>query len=501
MFFWRWRILSKMRNLILIELRKLLNKKSILVIMVIILGFSLLNNILFYTDYDDDGNYKYLEYDDIVGEKELLKEKLDEYDYNDEKQVSLYVDVKTKLDVLEIQEKYAGGSWQYNKASDYLYDVLENINIYTYENNNEELREEYRVCLNDLLLKFERGDWKYFVNEEIANLEKDLSDLRSELSLLADDVQIKKLNVVISDKEREVKDLKYRLDNDVAYDNSYLNVALNSYNEALEKINYYEERMDNLTRKQQVEYQDLKEDLEVNKYILDNKVNYNKQNNLNYQLRTIVDDYEIFVVIIILIITSTIVAEEFTSGTIKLLLIKPYFRGKILLSKYFASIIMLCAIIIYLVLLQLLIGGYIFGFSSLELPVIVYDFNKECIVEYNVFIYMFIRIIAKLPLLVMILTISFSLGTIFNSVVTAIALPLFVYIFTSSINYLMLQYKVDVFKYLVNVNWEFNNYLFGKKVSMDGLNFSFSLGVWIIYFIGIMIFTYIDFKRKNIKNV
>ena len=42
-----------------------------------------------------------------------------------------------------------------------------------------------------------------------------------------------------------------------------------------------------------------------------NKINYNKENNLNYQLRTIADDYEIFIVILILVICGVIICDEF----------------------------------------------------------------------------------------------------------------------------------------------------------------------------------------------
>ena len=256
-----------------------------------------------------------------------------------------------------------------------------------------------------------------------------------------------------------------------------------------------------MSLKERTLYQDIKIELEINKYILDNKQNYNKQNNLNNQLRTIVDDYEIFIIILILIVASTIMSEEINTGTIKLLLIKPYSRGKILLSKYLSIIIFMLFIIMYLILLQILIGGYIFGFSSLDIPVIVYNFNKLEIVEYNIFVYMIIRIITKLPLLIMISAISFSLGTIINNIALSITVPLFIYIFTPTINYLILNNKINIFKYLVNINWEFNIYLFGKNIEIEGLNFKVSLIIWITYYIIIMIFTYINFKRKNIRNV
>ena len=98
-----------MFKLILIELKKILFRKSVFVMMIIMLLFNLLNNILFYTDYDIDGNYKYLESDNLEDEKSLLENEIKKYDYNKESDISLYVELKTKLDVLDLKEKYKVG--------------------------------------------------------------------------------------------------------------------------------------------------------------------------------------------------------------------------------------------------------------------------------------------------------------------------------------------------------------------------------------------------------
>ena len=45
-----------MLKLISIELKKVFKKKSIFVMMIIMLLFNLLNNILFYIDYDENDN-------------------------------------------------------------------------------------------------------------------------------------------------------------------------------------------------------------------------------------------------------------------------------------------------------------------------------------------------------------------------------------------------------------------------------------------------------------
>ena len=47
----------------------------------------------------------------------------------------------------------------------------------------------------------------------------------------------------------------------------------------------------------------------------------------------------------------------------------------------------------------------------------------------------------------------------------------------------------------------FNNYLFGKKVEIEGLSLEVSLGIWFTYFIIIMIVTFVNFKNKDIKNI
>ena len=335
---------------------------------------------------------------------------------------------------------------------------------------------------------------------DIEKIKEELNILNKQLKLVRDEKERLKIKELIDNKKDEIKILVYRLENSIKYDNSYLNNSLNIVLESENRIKYYEGKR-NLTHKEKYEYQLEKECFYINKYILDNKQNYNKQNNLSYQLRTIVDDYEIFVVITILIIASTIVAEEFREGTIKLLLIKPYSRGKILLSKYFAVIITLLIVILYLILLQLMIGGFIFGFSSLKIPVIVYNFSEGCVIEYNIFIYMLIRILTKIPMLIMLISISFCFSTVINNISTSITLPLFIYIFTSSINYFIVEYKINIFKYFINVNWDFNSYLFGGISKIDGLSFNFSLIVWIIYFVVIMIFTYLNFKKKNIRNI
>ena len=48
----------------------------------------------------------------------------------------------------------------------------------------------------------------------------------------------------------------------------------------------------------------MKQNININKYIIDNKKNLKQENTINYQLRTILDDYELFIVIITILVAS-----------------------------------------------------------------------------------------------------------------------------------------------------------------------------------------------------
>lgn len=490
-----------MIKLLQVELKKILKRKSIYIIWGLMLIFCVLNNILYYTDYDDNGNYKYLEQENLEIEQKELSKELEKYNKDEEKEATMYITIKTKLDILELKQKYFQNSWQYKKINTYLYDIIYQINKYKYIEINEEklktLQEEYQLIID----KLNNNDYKYFLNNEIEAKTKIKRELNDKYSNETEEKIKQELSVQIEDNNFELKLLEYRLNNDIKEDTSYLNNALESYKENYTTVKYYYELGDKKTYQEKLAYQDAIYSTKISQYIIENKQNINKQNNLNHQLRTIVEDYELFIVMLILIVSSTIICDEFKDGTIKLLLIKPYSRCKILLSKYLTTIIILIISILLLVIMQLIIGGFIFGFDSLNIPVVVYNFTNSKLVEYSVFEYMLIRIIAKMPFLLMMITISYFLGVATSSMIISITMPLMLYMFSSTLTYLGVEYKLEFMKYLVNINWNIQDYLFGKLPEFQFVNFEFSVFILFIYFIIICVLTLIIFNKKNIKNI
>lgn len=463
--------------------------------------FCLLNNILYWTDYDEDGNYKYMSLDNLKKEEETLQKELKKDNITNNSDISTYLTIQTKLDLIKLKKQFPSTSWQYRKIDTYMYQIVYQLNYCNYKKEAECIITEVEEKYTEVLEKLKQDDWRYFLEKQKDELKEQQKDIESQLSQVTIQQQKNDLEQSLSELKQEMKILNYRLENNIKEDSSYLNVALEAYQENNQIVKHYQELNKTLNRQEELEHRDALEKEKINQYIVEHRQNINKQNNLNYQLRTIVEDYEIFIVILILIVSSTIICDEFRDGTIKLLLIKPYSRGKILISKYFASIAVLAISILFLFLMQMIIGGFIFGFKSLNIPVIVYHFKLSKIVTYPIFSYMIIRILAKLPLFFMLLTISVLLGILFSSNVISITIPLLLYMFSYSLHTLAVQYHIEFMRYLITMNWNFQDYLFGGISDFSFINFKFSCIVWIIYFIIIVVLTFICFKKKNIRNI
>ena len=143
-----------MITLIKNELIKIFHKKSILILWGLMLLFCILNNVLYWTDYDQDGNYKYEEQENIEEEKKKLENELAIYDVNKPENISMYVTIQTKIDLYNLKEEFPKNSWQYAKIEDYFYELIYNRNLYTYKVDNpvtkQQLELEYQEKYNYL---------------------------------------------------------------------------------------------------------------------------------------------------------------------------------------------------------------------------------------------------------------------------------------------------------------------------------------------------------------
>lgn len=482
-----------MIKLISIELNKISKHKSIYIITGIMLLFILLNNYLYKNDYDEEGIYKYEETTSITKEIKKLETELSKYNIDNIEDKNIYITTKSKLDVLNIQKTYNKNTWQYLKCNDYLYEDIYNINYHNYITKDKKLLEVYTNKYLEKLNYFKEDNYKYFLNIEKEELNKTKKTLENNIKSTKDKELLKKLNEDLKNTNDELDIINYRINKDINYSNTYLNIALTEYQKDINNIEKY--------NKKQQQYKTIISNIEINKYIIEHKQNINKENTINYQLRTILEDYELFVIIVILILGSILIGEELNKGTIKLLLIKPYTRTKILLSKYLSALIVIAILLIILVLGELIIGGLLLDLHDLKIPVLVYNFNLNKLEAYNIFVYMLIKILARIPILIAILSLSFLFNIILNNTIASFSITMLLYTFSEMINSLIIKSKIKALNYFITMNWNFQDYLFGNIGEVADFDLKKIIAIYSIYVIIILILINISFKNKNIKNI
>ena len=485
-----------MSSLIKNELTKIFKKKSIYITLLVVLAFVILTNCIYKFFFTRGSEYGYS--DSYIT---YIKEDLAKLDPTNPSDTSMYIDLKSQLDTYELMQKYDEGAWQRQIIASQVATDVNEKNTYLYSaEKDEEKANEIENKINDTLQKLENDDWKYFANLDLEQANEKVQLLEEQKANTQDRQQLEELEISIENAKIDKEVAKYRVDKDIKYGTDYLNEALTTYQNYAKNI-IQMGNFDNLEYEEKLEYNNSLEEKELSRYIIENKQDINKTNDTRGILKNFFSEYGLFIIVIVVMIAGTIVSEEFNKGTVKLLLIKPYSRTKILLSKYITILVMTVFAIAIILLMELIVGGIVFGYDSLSIPVVEYNFNTSQLEILNIFTYVGIEILTQLPMIILLATLAFALSTIFTNSALAITISLLGFMSPSIINALVIQYKVNFMRFFVTMNWDLSEYLFGKLPSMQGMTLGFSIIMCLIYLFAMIIPTFIIFKKKNIKNI
>lgn len=476
-----------MLTLIKNELFKIFHKKNVFVFIFIVILYAFLITYsykqLSKIDADNSSTYSNwgppLEarsyYQDILATAES-----DSYDY---------ISAKASLETLDLLEKYPSTDWrrriiqenyQYI-AMDYYRSLNNQYGGYDEVDYNK-IYHEYRTAL-------ENNDWKYFVAKEIENKKSQLNDYVNDAS------QVYVL-------KEEIRLLEYRQKENIGYGNDYLNNAIKTMNNTAYTMYDYI----NTEESKKASFEDLERVQEYYKakYMLENKIDTSSANKLNKIIPQFFSQYSFLIIVFGIMIAGSIVSEEFSKGTIKSLLTTPYKRSKILLSKLITSLLLAILFVIFTMIIQFIIGIIFFGTEGMDIPILVYHYGKEMVESISLLKYLSFQFIANLPIIILMTTLAFTISTLFTNSALAIALPICGYIGSSIINNVVLYYDSKIMllfrNYFVTPNWDFTYYLFGGS-SPYGISFMHAVIVCLSYMAIMVILAFIEFKRKDIKNI
>lgn len=199
------------------------------------------------------------------------------------------------------------------------------------------------------------------------------------------------------------------------------------------------------------------------------------------------------ITIFAVVAASGTVAEEFSSGTIKLLLIRPWNRSKILLSKYISSLLFALFFAVIFLASLLLVNWLLFGLfgnggTGERLSELTGVSNTEYVFKYYGLLFLNT---------IMTVTISFMLSTIFRSSILAIVMALFIEIVVNNLLQLLALVKYKWIDYVLFVHLDLTKYV-GSNVANDGMTLGFSLAVLGVYYVIFIALTWLIFNKRDV---
>ncbi len=467
------------------ELIKILKKKSTYIILMITLAFMIFSNFMYQRNTKQmySGNYSD---EDMQYYEEAMPTSSKDPETND-----MYVSMKSNLDMMKLIQKYGYSSWQAYVIQMYLGNdsTLYVMNEHDYAINPTVSEKEYITAkehYEDFINKLDSGDWKCFAKAELDKVQQDIKNTTDEQKL--------------AELQTQKQILQWRLEKDISYEQSFLNTCLERYENHSNNIYEYEHSK-NLDYSQKQKYYSSVEAFNTNKYYIENNIRNINHNDNRSILLNLLDNYELFILIFVIMIAGSIVSDEFSKGTIKLLLVRPYSRVKILLAKFMVCIMILILFIAFIAISQYLIGGCIQGFDSTSVPAVIYNHNTNQIETMSIARYIVITSVAKAPVYILLMTLAFACSTLFTNTAVSIVIPLLGYMGSSLINQLALAFNIKALLYFVTPNWDFTQYLFGSLPEFETLTIPFSLIVCLVYFAIMVVTMFTVFKNRNIKNI
>jgi len=472
------------------EMTKLFKKKILWVMLALTLVFTVFINYMGFR-YQDGGMTDRDIQNTIQWEKESAGWYDDNY-FTPSEKTQYKAGIDANVEKYELALKYGADSWQAYVALNHyeLYDAIYNLKLYKagyYDMFDEHAPDYYEAhyqgTYDALIERLDKDDWKSFVKSEIDNFRLNDSYYG----------------------ELELQVLKWRLDYDIPYGNNYKNTVLEDYKNNTVMKNEYNQMTEK--DKEKLNHSDLRwyysaiAASEEAEFDIKNGTEYSNPTSANNILTNTITNYIMLIIILVVIVGGSIVADEFNKGTIKLLLVRPFSRIKIIASKYIASLITLLIGIIALYIIQFIVGGIIFGFGGYSISTVVFDYSTMSLLNTNIFSVTILNILATLPMIILMLTLAFALGTIFNNAAIAIGVSLLGSFSAELINMFAINYEISWLSYFVTLNWDMKYYLYGGLPLLEGLTPLFSFLVCLVYFLVMIVVTFVTFKKRNIKNI
>ncbi|WP_430534688.1 ABC transporter permease subunit [Listeria rocourtiae] len=228
----------------------------------------------------------------------------------------------------------------------------------------------------------------------------------------------------------------------------------------------------------------------------------------NVQLLLSINSISMFLVALFsIVLASAVVSSEFSYGTIKLLLIRPYQRWQILLSKYIVVLMYAIILTLFTVIMSYIIGGILTSFGSLTQDISTSNptFSENGDIT-NVGQTAIDALGSRLGYftiqLIFSSSIAFMISSLLRSQALAVGIGLFL-LFVNSIAggiMLMLVEQFQWFKYIFLAPLYYvSMYANGLGMEVKGLSPELAIGVLSVYYAIFMVLSFLFFQKRDVS--
>ena len=399
-----------------------------------------------------------------------------------------YVILKPVADVIEInkEKKFKTTSPEYYYLMNDIQTTYGDYYTAKYIEKDETKTNELDAKIKTMIASLDNFDWKKQIQDEIDEIKQANEGL----------------GITTDEQKETIRILEYRLNNNIPKASSEASIYLDNYLSGYVTYNQYEKDDSKIAdRSMLYQKKEAERTYNIGKYKIDNnmiKDNY-VSDSAQEAFINVFGSVSIFVIVAILMISGQIVAEEYSKGTIKQLLVRPFSRTKIIVSKMIASIVTVFVFVIFLAIINSFITGlFNNSFGTLFSPVIEYNFTTKSIVTSNVLFESLLHFAAILPEILMLILFTVLMSALTGNTALSVVLGFVLYfvpnLFTTFIS------KVKVLSYLPFINWDLTEFLYGGISYNRYLTLPKSIIVDIVTIIGLIVATIIVFKKKEVKN-
>lgn len=260
-----------------------------------------------------------------------------------------------------------------------------------------------------------------------------------------------------------------------------------------ERIEDYQYQLENYADMQNVYRKEIERELAIAKYRIENDIPPGQAPFWSYMNQT--TSFIGMIIMFVVVISASSVANEFSQGTIKLLVIRPYKRWKILLSKYISAFLVALEMLLCLFIINSIIGGSLFGIEGASLPFLSYV-NGE-VVETSMLSRLFTDYGYACVNLFMMVTFGFMISTLLRNNAVAIGLTIFLMFTGNTLVSILSAFEVDLGRYVLFSNIDLKVYTNGTE-PFEGMTLGFSIAMLLVYTIIFNFITFVSFQKRDI---